>query len=89
MQIECPFCGQRDLREFTYVGDALRDIPALSESEEAWVAYVYERQNPRGRHREFWQHTYGCRQFLTIERDTVTHEIFAVTAIGPYAELAI
>ena len=42
---------------------------------------------------EHWHHTgYGCRQWLVVERDTVSHEIFAVTAAskwkGPSAPAA-
>jgi len=48
MQIDCPWCGSRDLREFTYMGDASRKIPRLSDSEDTWATYVYERPNPRG-----------------------------------------
>ncbi|MGH6943144.1 MAG: sarcosine oxidase subunit delta, partial [Geminicoccaceae bacterium] len=40
-----------------------------------WQAYVYERVNPRGPHREYWQHVLGCRQWLVVTRDTARHEI--------------
>jgi len=86
MQIDCPWCGSRDLREFTYMGDASRKIPRLSDSEDTWATYVYERPNPRGPHAEFWQHTFGCRQFLRVVRDTVTHDIHSVEMAGPHAE---
>lgn len=86
MIIECPYCGKRDAREFTYVGDALRTPPALNAPTEEWMKYVYERQNPRGPHHEHWQHSHGCRQFMTVVRDTATHQIHDVTAIGPYSK---
>jgi len=25
---------------------------------------------------ELWQHIFGCRQWIKVERDTLTHEIF-------------
>ena len=30
----------------------------------------------RGKHLELWQHLSGCRQWIKVERDTATHEIF-------------
>lgn len=78
LRIDCPFCGLRDHAEFEYRGDATVTRPPLEdESIEAWHAYVFTRENPRGRHSEFWHHVHGCRQFLVVERDTATHEIFS------------
>ena len=79
MRIICPYCGARDLAEFTYQGDAtiVRPDPA-STDQEAWNRYVYERANPAGKHREYWQHSGGCRAHLTVERDTLTHAVGAV-----------
>ena len=86
MQIPCPFCGSRDLREFTYFGDASRGIPTLKADFDTWATYVWVRKNPRGRLSEHWQHTHGCRQFLQISRDTGTHEIFDVRLAGAHSE---
>jgi sarcosine oxidase subunit delta len=50
--------------------------PAHAESDaEKWFAYVFLRDNPRGPHREYWHHVLGCRQWLKVERDTLTHVI--------------
>lgn len=86
MQIPCPFCGTRDLREFTYMGDASREIPPLAADFETWADYVWSRRNPRGPHHEHWQHSHGCRQFMRVVRDTATHEISDVQAVGPHVE---
>lgn len=87
MLINCPVCGLRDHQEFTYDGDATVRRPALDNKSEAdWNAYVYERENPKGPHREFWHHAHGCRHWLVVERDTATHEISEVRLIGPWAE---
>ena len=76
MIITCPYCGPRDLSEFTYQGDATRTRPdPASTDEAAWHAWVYERPNPAGWHREFWQHSGGCRAHLLVHRNTLTHEI--------------
>jgi sarcosine oxidase subunit delta len=85
MEINCPFCGNRDLSEYAYIGDAERQIPALSDPEPAWASYVWTRRNPRGLHREHWQHSFGCRQFLVVDRDTATHEIQRIRMAGPFA----
>lgn len=79
MRLTCPFCGPRDLAEFTYQGDANRTRPDPSSTDQdAWDAYVYQRVNTRGRHKEFWLHSGGCRAHLLVERDTTNHRIHSV-----------
>lgn len=76
LRIDCPCCGVRDHDEFRYGGDASVERPAQDERDfERWYRYVYVRANPRGVHREYWQHVMGCRQWLIVERDTATHAI--------------
>ena len=45
-------------------------------SDEDWDNFVYNRKSLRGKHLELWQHLSGCRQWIKVERDTATHEIF-------------
>ena len=78
MRITCPFCGERDSREFTYGGDATVARPAPEAGIDAAYAYVYLRANPAGVHDEEWQHTSGCRAWLVVTRDTRDHTISAV-----------
>ena len=73
--IPCPWCGDRALIEFTYRGDATVVRPKESDSDEQWYDYVYTRDNPRGEHSEWWHHTAGCRRWLTVHRNTWTHQI--------------
>ena len=73
--ITCPHCGPRDQVEFAYGGDASISRPAPEASLQDWIAYVYLRDNPAGPHEEYWQHVAGCRRWLRIRRNTVTHEI--------------
>lgn len=76
LRIPCPVCGLRDETEFSYGGDASVKRPAMAETDpKAWTDYVFYRDNPRGRHVEFWHHVQGCRQWLVVERDTVSHVI--------------
>ena len=83
IRISCPFCGTRDHAEFSYEGDATVEYPALDASEDAWYEAVFLRDNPRGLHREYWRHLYGCGSFLEVHRDTRTHEIFEVKLAHP------
>lgn len=85
LRIDCPNCGLRDHTEFTYAGDASRTYPGLDGDMRTWVDYVFLRDNPRGRHVEFWHHVQGCRRVLRVERDTLTHEIFAVSEAAAVA----
>jgi heterotetrameric sarcosine oxidase delta subunit len=75
--IKCPWCGERAQTEFTYGGDATIERPPdpAAATDEAWHDYVYTRRNPRGRHLEYWHHSHGCRRWLKVVRDTLTHEI--------------
>lgn len=84
MLIPCPVCGQRDLAEFAYQGDATRTPPALDADTEIWAAYVWERNNPCGLHDEFWSHQHGCGHWLKLTRDTLTHHIHKAVLIGPW-----
>jgi methylglutamate dehydrogenase subunit B len=84
MLIPCPHCGVRPHSEFTYGGDATRIRPTNvgAASDEAWLDYVYIRDNRCGRHREFWHHTLGCDRWIHVERDTFTHQVFHARAVG-------
>jgi methylglutamate dehydrogenase subunit B len=78
MRIPCPFCGHRDLREFTCLGDAtvVRPDAASADALARFVEYVHVRDNRAGTHREYWYHGAGCQSWLVVTRDTCTHEIF-------------
>ena len=75
LRIACPWCGVRDESEFRYRGDASKSRPSADADLEAFNAYVYERDNPKGWHLEWWLHVGGCRKLLTVLRHTLTHEI--------------
>ena len=75
--ITCPWCGPRAQIEFTYGGDAGVVRPADPDAVSAgeWLDHVYLRDNPRGPHDEWWQHTSGCRAWVKVRRDTWTHRV--------------
>ena len=79
MRIACPHCGERDVSEFVYLGDAAPRRPdGPGHDAAALYDYVYLRDNPAGRLREYWYHGNGCRSWLVVTRDTRTHVIEAV-----------
>ena len=84
IQINCPWCGMRDEEEFTCGGQAhiLRPEQPEQSSDEVWANYLFTRTNPRGLHRERWRHTFGCRQWFNLVRDTVSHDIVGVYKMG-------
>jgi len=76
MLIPCPFCGPRNEAEFAYGGPvkpARPDPAQVSDAE--WVAYLTQAPNPLGPVQERWWHVKGCGTWLTIWRDTRTHDI--------------
>ena len=72
VMIPCPGCGLREYTEFTFGGE-LRDVE--SPDIEADFERVYLTDNAQGIQEERWFHTYGCRRWLSLRRDTVTNEI--------------
>jgi heterotetrameric sarcosine oxidase delta subunit len=83
MRITCPLCGPRDRREFHYYGayDYL-NRPAPDAPAQAWDDYLHLRDNPAGVTNDLWYHDMGCSSWLQVTRNTVTHEILAVTAVA-------
>ena len=79
MLLPCPYCGPRDVTEFAYGGDGatVRPIDPQAVSDVQWVSYVYIRDNPRGPHDELWQHSAGCRRWIRVRRDTLTHHVLS------------
>jgi methylglutamate dehydrogenase subunit B len=80
MRIQCPFCSDRDISEFSYLGDAAfrRPDPHGPQAQAQFVEAVYFRDNPAGLHDELWYHAYGCRSWLRVTRHTISHEIAQV-----------
>ena len=84
LNIKCPYCGDRSQKEFAYGGDGTVVRPELNQeiSDEKWDEFVYLRKSPRGKHIELWHHIAGCRQWIKVQRDTVTHEIYRTAKIN-------
>ena len=75
--ITCPFCGPRSETEFAYGGPVVEKRPDAPEalSDEDWIDFLTVVPNPMGPVQEKWWHAKGCGGWLTLERDTVTHDI--------------
>jgi heterotetrameric sarcosine oxidase delta subunit len=87
MRIHCPHCGERDVQEFSYLGDATLVRPdGMSAEQDAFYDYVYLRDNPAGPHREYWYHASGCHAWLVVTRNTITH---AITSAEPAREVTL
>ena len=79
MRLTCPLCGERDLREFHYLGSAkLLARPAADAGAAAFDDYLNLRDNPAGPNPELWQHAGGCGAWLQVVRDTRSHAVLEV-----------
>jgi len=75
MRLTCPFCGDRDRREFTCRGDAVAlSRPEGTEWSPQWDDYLHNRDNPAGETRDLWFHD-PCGAWLEVTRDTVSHAV--------------
>ena len=83
--IPCPHCGPRAQSEFSYGGDANVKRPEAPEDadDQTWIEYLYMRDNPKGGHAELWQHIHGCRRWLRVSRDVVSHEVSDCVEVAP------
>ena len=82
--IKCPWCGPRDQTEFSCHGEAhiARPSPPQDLSDADWGDYVFFRTNPKGLHYERWMHSYGCRKWFYIARDTACDRILGSYRVG-------
>lgn len=84
LRIPCPYCGIRDQVEFTFGGESAPVRPGNPEqaTDADWADYLFYRNNIKGIHHERWVHSFGCRQWFNLARDTVTHEIVGACRMG-------
>ncbi|MCE8009411.1 sarcosine oxidase subunit delta [Aestuariivita sp.] len=78
----CPFCGDRDEREFHFAAEAGKSRPdttgAVSDAE--WATYLYAQRNDKGPVREVWVHL-TCAELFVLERDSVTMAVLRATPL--------
>ena len=85
--LQCPWCGSRDLNEFSCGGEA--DIVRQNvdtADDRTWGEYLYFRTNAKGAHAELWCHQHGCRQWFRVLRDTATHQVLEVAHLAERRE---
>ena len=74
INIPCSHCGRRPVEEFAY-GDVPVVPDHITYPEERDFDFAFMRNNVEGVQREAWFHTYGCRRWTYIYRDTRTDQI--------------
>ena len=75
--LPCPNCGPRDVYEFRFGGE-YQKRPEPEAQLEAWIGYLYLRQNEAGVETEWWYHRLGCRSWFLATRDTRTNVVLEV-----------
>jgi sarcosine oxidase subunit delta len=82
--ITCPHCGPREESEFACGGEAhiARPLVENSITDAELADYLFLRDNPKGMFLERWRHTAGCRRWFNVARDTVSHDIIEIYAMG-------
>lgn len=74
IRIPCPHCGPRPIQEFIY-GEVPVVPESITDADARDLDRSFMRANPEGVQTERWFHTYGCRRWLTLRRDTRTNAI--------------
>ncbi len=89
MRLSCPHCGERDRREFYYLGDVgALNRPDPEASDVEWDDYLHNRDNPAGVTRDLWYHEGGCGAWIVVTRNTLTHEVSATELASDMQEVS-
>lgn len=90
----CPFCGDRDEREFLFAGEPGKIRPDTARPRRApgedlgppavpaadWAAYLHARRNARGPVAEVWMHL-PCAELFVMERDSVGMQVLGARSL--------
>lgn len=77
LTFECPYCGiVADETELSPGGQAHLTREGPGATDDAFEAYLFLRDNPRGVHFERWRHNYGCGKWFHAARCTTSLEVF-------------
>ena len=77
-RIDCPHCGSRSLHEFVY-GEMPRVPSGIHGADARDLDRAFMRDNASGEVREAWFHSFGCRRWVIVVRDTRGDEIVEVS----------
>ena len=69
--IPCPHCGPRAIEEYAY-GEVYAVPETIADPDEHNLDRAFMHNNAEGPVTEAWFHTYGCRRWVYVERDTST-----------------
>ncbi len=74
LRLTCPNCGVRPLEEFLH--GEIPQVPSSVEGAEARdLDRAFMADNTEGIVTERWFHAFGCRRWMTVQRDTRTDQI--------------
>lgn len=74
LHIPCKHCGSRPVEEF-YYGEVPLVPDEVTDPNERDMIRGFYTHNTEGVQREAWFHTYGCRRWTYLKRNTVTDQI--------------
>jgi sarcosine oxidase subunit delta len=72
--LTCPLNSVRNIDEFFYGGEFRVAPDPDTCTDEEWCDYLYQRDNPAGQVKEWWQHGPSGGWFIVV-RDTVTDQV--------------
>ncbi|MBK5927956.1 sarcosine oxidase subunit delta [Rhodobaculum claviforme] len=92
LMLTCPCCGvSAEETEFAPGGAAHLRRAGPGTPDDAFEAYMFQRDNPRGVHFERWRHAYGCGKWFLAARCTRTLRVlgtYSARTTEPPADLA-
>ncbi|NND13360.1 MAG: sarcosine oxidase subunit delta [Acidimicrobiia bacterium] len=74
LMLRCPHCGPRTIEEYVY-GEIPVVPDSITDPNQRDVDFAFMKTNRRGWTTERWFHLFGCRRWLTVERNTVTNQV--------------
>ena len=75
--LDCPCCGvAADETDLVAAGQAHLRRHGPGSDDDAFEAYLFLRDNPKGVHFERWRHANGCGKWFHAARCTATNEVF-------------
>ncbi len=72
IQLTCPHCGRRPVEEFLY-GEIPSTPDSLRNTDERNLDRAFMIANPEGPVTERWFHSFGCRRWITVRRNTANN----------------
>ena len=85
IRLRCPYCDlQVEETELAPGGEAHLTRHGPGSEDDAFEAYLFLRDNPKGPHLERWRHAYGCGKWFLAARDTATMQVFGTYPAQTY-----